>query len=169
MHYLLFTLVVIIVTASFYFIRKRKVSNFQEHAEMQVRVLLDRNNVDYVKQYGCVLFQLNILDDQLKEVVITELRAANRNFLINNFEKLNFFISPSHKGESAMRSVGFSIYNDYLKNYKPKKEGLIVKGYIKDVKNMKSAFMVTSYFKMEPLGKEIEQETFNGRASSLAI
>lgn len=169
MYYLLLALVVIIAIASFYFIRKRKVSNFEEHAEMQVRVLLDRNNVDYVKQYGCVIFQLNILDDQLKEVVITEIRTTNRNFLINNFEKLNFFISPSHIGESAMRSIGFSIYNNYLKKYQPKKEGLIVKGYIKDVKNVKKAFMQTSYFKMEPLGKEIEQETFHGNTSSLAI
>ncbi len=167
MYYLLLTLVVFTVVASFYFIRKNKVSNFQEHAEMQVRVLLDRNNMDYVKQYGCVIFQLNILVDQLMEVVITEIRTTNRNFLLNSFDKLNFFISPAHKGESAMRSIGFSIFNNYLKNYQPKKEGLIVKGYIKDVMHVKKDFLLTSYFKMEPLGKDIEQKTYSSKTSSL--
>lgn len=160
--------ILLLAVVIYFWTRKQKQQNFKQYAQLQVRVLLDQNNGDYNRQYGCFIFQLNCTNTDLKEVVLTEVQCNNKHFGINQFEKLNFFIEPGRKGESAMRSIGFSASNRFMEFYQPKQESILVKGDLKNRKGEKQRFIHTAYFKMEAFEQGAENQTII-KDSTLAV
>ncbi|TCV10479.1 hypothetical protein EDC17_103211 [Sphingobacterium alimentarium] len=152
----------------YFWIQKKKMNVLSRYAEFHVRVLLDPQSSDNYRQYGCFIFQANCIAESLKEIVLTEVRCANKHIQVNTFDKLNFFIAPGQLGESAMRSIGISISSDYLQKYSPKQEGLVLKGYIKKLNGVKEEFMVSHYFQIEPFKGEVKKKQ-RVRNSTLAV
>lgn len=138
--------------------QKRKSNSLNNHAELQARVLIDPQSNDCNRIYGCFIFQVNCLDESLREVVLTSLQCANKHIHVNHFDQLDFFISPGRKGESGMRSIGISFSLNYLKNYKPKMESLILRGYYREIKGKRKEFYCTKYFQIEALNKDDEKD-----------
>ncbi|GAA4146857.1 hypothetical protein GCM10022216_32270 [Sphingobacterium kyonggiense] len=149
-------------------IQKRRSNALNNHAELQARVLIDPQSNDCNRIYGCFIFQVNCLDESLREVVLTSLQCANKHIHINHFDQLDFFISPGQKGESGMRSIGISFSLSYMQHYKPKKESLILKGYYRELKGKRKEFFCTKYFQIEALNmadekdKDIRNSTLTG-------
>ncbi len=161
MNYLLLTAIITICVIAYFVYKKYAYNNFDQHAEIIVRVLLDHNNGDMSSQYGCIIFQLPSYGEHVKEVVLTDVHSSNKHIRVNAFEKLNFFITPGKGMESAMRSIGFAISNKALDNYSAKNDSLLLKGYIVDIKGQRKIFVKNVYFALENFTPNSKNSSIN--------
>jgi len=151
MSYLLLATATFVLICFYLWLQRKDRKTFLKHAEVTVRVLVDPNNADFNKAYGCVIFQVPNYTENLKEIVFTDIRSTNRDMYFSHFGKLNFFIVPGSVKESAMRSVGFSVWKNDLTKASQKKDSLIVKGYFKFLDGKRSGFIFSSVYGMEGL------------------
>jgi len=151
MSYLLLAIATFVLVSFYLWLQRKDRKTFSKYAEVTVRVLVDPNNADFNKAYGCVIFQVPGYTENLKEIVFTDIRSTSSNMYFSHFGKLNFFIVPGNVKESAMRSVGFSIWKNDLAKASQKKDSIIVKGYFKFLDGKRSSFIFSSAYGMEGL------------------
>lgn len=116
---------------------------FQKFASMQSSILIDNQAHGKNRVLGSFVFNLEITDSDIKEVVFTHVGSSDPNLLLKEFEQIKFYRTDDHQ-HIPMRSIGFKTSRKTAKEMTTKDLYVHVDGYIMTYERQKIRFSLTN-------------------------